>query len=222
MKRLVLYIFIFLISLLIFFIINFPIRELLIKFFAENDLKFKTIEGNIFSTKIVGISYDNIYIEDIKTRNYFLNINLLINNSQKVKINPLKKEAVLILKDLKLEDYQLKPKYYGNLNTNNFIIKKQDKMLALEGQAEIFVSKTDNPFIKNLRIDLKLKPEKDYNILEFNLSSENIAGSFKGKLYSSQDLKNFIVDGIFIGNIYNTPVNKNIKTNLEDLLNFRF
>lgn len=212
----------FMISFIFFFAYNFPVREVFGGFLSKNGISYKSIKGNLFTFKIKELEYKNFRVEDIKIKNSIFKIYALINKKQKLYIYPFSKSAKIKLKNLKLENYQIKPQVFGNLNTKNVNIKLKRQYILISSNLQLFLSKTNFPFVNNIKISVDIKPEENFNNLKANISSQNINGAFNGKVYLPVNISQGKVEGIFSGEIFNSQVNKNISIKFKNLLSGRF
>ncbi len=220
--RYLVYFLTFIISFIFFFIYNFPVREVLGGFLAKNGVSCSDIKGNLFSFEIKGLEYKNFKVEDLKIINKILKISAVVNNKQKFEIYPLSKRAHISFKNLKLENYQVKPQVFGNLNAKNVNIKLKGKYILISSNLQLFLSKTNFPFVKNIKITANVKPKENFNNLKANINSQNVNGIFTGKAYLPLQISNGKIEGSFSGKVFNSQVSKNINITFKNLLSGRF
>ena len=216
MKRLF-YFVLFVVLFIWFFLYTFPVSTVLGYYLNQYGIRYNSIKGNLLHVQIEQIQYKNLVIPKVNIKPDFAKIKINLDNEAYITLN-LNKTIDIFMKNLHLENYQLKPQAYGLLK-GHIKVFIQKKWIILDGNTNLSLKELKKFGLKNLDIHTKLKKETTFSKVSANIKSSIIKGRFDGKLIiPKNNLYATKLTGTFEGKLYGSNVKQTVDIKLMEYM----
>ncbi|HIE59019.1 MAG TPA: hypothetical protein EYH43_02110 [Persephonella sp.] len=210
MKKYTLYFLVFFTAFFATFVYTFPIKNLLSFYANKFGFEYSKIDGNLFKITIKDLSYKDLYIKTLSLHNKLIFMDIFVDKDKLADINLLDKSLVIKANKLQIEEFQKKPKIYGNLDLYLNIFVKDNYILS-EGKGKITLKKVSFiPFASNLNIDFSIKNRPPKNFINISIRGAQIDYAINADLILPLDKKQIILNGISQGKIFGRNVKQKI------------
>ncbi len=215
MKKVLLYLAIFIISFTFSFILTFPVDRVVGNVLTNAGVSYSNIEGNITEVRIKDISKENILIKDLKIKMGVPNVNIYLNGSNIGQINLFSRNIYLNIKDFDISSVQKNKEIFGSVTAKHKLSIKDH--ILIDGNGELFISRSTKFPVSNISVNYVISPDDDKNKIKAEIKGQIASGNFNGELYLPIDLKKGYIKGRFNGKIFSGNVSRNIYFKFSNL-----